>query len=121
MSWRARLSINMLELRFVYSSTAQNSEGVKNFLKQNFQELQTLNPKLPILSRTPPDVSPVVIAYYDWGQFKEFSLDNATELEVEEKVRELNQIGEKMEKGWALFPKDRDLIDESDVRKFITF
>jgi hypothetical protein len=116
----------------------------------------------------------------DWGEERGFDLHNATEKEVEDRVRELSLIGEKMvrarrtlsftfcsfvstswraprtaagkrreerregalltllsllffclcssppglslqEKSFESIPKDRDLIDESDVRKFDTY
>ncbi|ELR14480.1 mitochondrial ribosomal protein l51 / s25 / cib8 domain containing protein [Acanthamoeba castellanii str. Neff] len=121
MSWRARLSTNMQELRFIMCTTSPNSGGVRSFLDSNYAELKKLNPRLPILMRTGEQAPPKVYARYDWGEERGFDLHNATEKEVEDRVRELTLMGEKMEKSFESIPKDRDLIDESDVRKFDTY
>lgn len=51
MSWRASLSKNMDALRFLFNPSSKESIGLLKYLKNNFNELKILNPKLPLLIR----------------------------------------------------------------------
>jgi NADH dehydrogenase (ubiquinone) 1 alpha subcomplex subunit 2 len=108
------MSRNMREIRFLFDPIQHT--GVRQFIEKNYGELKHLNPGLPILSRTGECTTPRVFALYDWGEERVVEVPNHTEPEVAERVRELVEIGETMEKGPESFPGDRDIIDEYDVR-----
>eukprot|EP01122_Echinamoeba_exundans_P010629 TRINITY_DN4017_c0_g1_i2.p1 TRINITY_DN4017_c0_g1~~TRINITY_DN4017_c0_g1_i2.p1 ORF type:complete len:126 (-),score=32.39 TRINITY_DN4017_c0_g1_i2:188-565(-) len=120
MSWRARLSTNLRELRFLFSESAKHSEGTRRFVENNYSELKALNPKLPFLIRTGTETRPIVVARYDYGAEKLFNLDDLSEQEVTEKVRELAFIGTQTLKATAFpwqesVPQDVDVVDYKDV------
>jgi len=51
MSWRARLSVSLRELRILHCNS-DVSKGVREFLHANYSNLKMLNPNLPILVRS---------------------------------------------------------------------
>mmetsp|Transcript_687 Transcript_687/g.1628 ORF Transcript_687/g.1628 Transcript_687/m.1628 type:complete len:91 (+) Transcript_687:272-544(+) len=64
MSWKARLSVALNELRVVYCTKSGSSEGTRDFLKKYYPELKTLNPGLPIYVRPCDGVDAKVLARY---------------------------------------------------------
>jgi len=116
MSWRARLSTNMQELRLHLCPLAPGSEGVRNWIGNNYWELSTLNPRFPLLVRDYNGIKASLIATYDWGVERRMDVENWTEEEITAKVKEFVDLGNVMEKSSESRPKDRDIIDEIDVR-----
>lgn len=65
MAWRARLSINIRKFQFQYNMEDPSSQGLQNFLKNNYNDLKQLNPNLPFLVRPVEEKTPpVIIADY---------------------------------------------------------
>jgi len=116
MSWRARLSTNLQEMRFHFCPVAPGSSGLRTFIQDNFYVVRKLNPRFPFLLREGDGVKAAVIARYDWNEQKHVELDNLTPKEVELKIKSLVELGETMERSAESAPKDRDLVDEIDVR-----
>ncbi|KAL6058818.1 hypothetical protein QOT17_014615 [Balamuthia mandrillaris] len=117
MSWRARLSTVMVELRF-HPSLKPEGKGLRSFFENNYAELKQLNPGMGMPYRPHTgDASPSFMnASYGWGESRRVETDGMTEQQVEEKVIELMKIGETLDKAPNLIPHDRDIINELDVR-----
>ncbi|XP_042473670.1 NADH dehydrogenase [ubiquinone] 1 alpha subcomplex subunit 2-like isoform X2 [Zingiber officinale] len=64
MAWRAQLSRNLKELRFLFCQTSPASAQTREFLHKSYKDLKTLNPKLPILIRECRGVEPQLWARY---------------------------------------------------------
>ncbi|KYQ90185.1 hypothetical protein DLAC_11745 [Tieghemostelium lacteum] len=109
MSWRALLSHNLQEIRIHFCQSAQSSEGLRNFVVKNYSDIKKLNPKLPFLIREAHGIEPVIYARYDWGKEEKKVVTNLTEQEVEEKLKELCLLGNKMDKS----PESE--LDEPDI------
>uniref|UniRef100_A0A7S0G3A6 Ribosomal protein/NADH dehydrogenase domain-containing protein n=1 Tax=Rhodosorus marinus TaxID=101924 RepID=A0A7S0G3A6_9RHOD len=69
MSWKARLSVALNELRVVYCTKSGSSEGTRDFLKKYYSELKTLNPGLPIYVRPCDGADAKVLARYERGVY----------------------------------------------------
>eukprot|EP01101_Sappina_pedata_P009081 TRINITY_DN5186_c0_g1_i1.p1 TRINITY_DN5186_c0_g1~~TRINITY_DN5186_c0_g1_i1.p1 ORF type:complete len:244 (-),score=114.43 TRINITY_DN5186_c0_g1_i1:107-838(-) len=103
MSWRARLSSNVVKFTLAHTETA-SSKGILNFISNSHSELELLNPGMPILVRSLEDSIGLqvflpeeyyekiksrkdfayVVAEYDWGKLDIFDVSGKTEKEIEE-------------------------------------
>lgn len=70
MSWRARLSVSLNELRIVYCAKSASSAGTREFVKSNYADLKAFNPGLPIYVRPAEGVEPHVAARYERGVYE---------------------------------------------------
>jgi len=116
MSWRARLSTNLQEMRFHFCPVSAGSTGLRAFLEDNFYVVRKLNPRFPFLVREGDGAKAQVIARYDWNEQRNVDLDCLTVKEIELKIQSLVELGETMDRSPESVPKDRDLVDEIDVR-----
>eukprot|EP00013_Stygamoeba_regulata_P026188 CAMPEP_0177656310 /NCGR_PEP_ID=MMETSP0447-20121125/15488_1 /TAXON_ID=0 /ORGANISM="Stygamoeba regulata, Strain BSH-02190019" /LENGTH=134 /DNA_ID=CAMNT_0019160399 /DNA_START=56 /DNA_END=460 /DNA_ORIENTATION=+ len=114
MSWRARLSRQVQELRFRFCDTAPESAGIRAFLEENYSDLKALNPRLSFLIRDDPGVAPVMYARYDFGEEKAVKLDNRSAEEVERELQRLCELGSTMPRSRESVPKDFDVIQTFD-------
>lgn len=55
MSWVARFSTNMQEIRFVFNPTVHT--GTSKFIENNYHTIKRLNPRFPFLVRENPGVA----------------------------------------------------------------
>eukprot|EP00275_Glaucocystis_incrassata_P000994 EC121412.1.p1 GENE.EC121412.1~~EC121412.1.p1 ORF type:complete len:111 (+),score=8.62 EC121412.1:143-475(+) len=110
MSWRAALSKNLQELRVLCCPENEASKGLRDYITKNYSELKRLNPTFNILIRDGPGAEARLIARYDWGQEQIFSVENATEQEVERKLKELVLKGETMPRSPESLPPLNDII-----------
>ncbi|GAM24135.1 hypothetical protein SAMD00019534_073100 [Acytostelium subglobosum LB1] len=99
MSWRALLSHNLQEVRICFCQTNQSSDGLRNFITKNYADLKRLNPRLPLMIRETHGIEPVIYARYDWGQEENRVVTNMSEQQVEEKLKELCLIGNKLDRS----------------------
>ncbi|KAG9447390.1 hypothetical protein H6P81_013518 [Aristolochia fimbriata] len=76
MAWRANLSRNLKELRFLYCQTSPESALTREFVHWNYKDFKTLNPKFPILIRESSGAKPQVWARYDMGIERYVNLDD---------------------------------------------
>jgi len=106
----------MQELRVYVCETSEGSRGVRSFMLKNYTELTRLNPRLPFVCRNADGVKASACVRYDWGNEREFDLEDLAEEQVEETLQNIVALGETMEKSPESMPKDRDIIDEIDVR-----
>ncbi|KAF2068770.1 hypothetical protein CYY_009905 [Polysphondylium violaceum] len=110
MSWRALLSHNLQEIRIHFCTTTQSSEGLRNFVVKNYTDLKRLNPKLPLLIREAHGIEPVIYARYDWGKEEKKIVTNLSEQEVEEKLKELCLLGNKMDRSPESEMEEVDIV-----------
>ncbi|OQR81524.1 serine protease family S28, partial [Thraustotheca clavata] len=94
MSWRAQISRNVQELRFVACATSDSSNGLRKFFRQNYNELKLLNPRTPFVYREAEDLEPFVYARYDWGHEKQIFLKHKSSDEIVRVLKELVDYGE---------------------------
>ena len=64
MSWRTALSTNIKELRFILCQTSPSSQGVRDFITNNYTSLKTIHPQFPIIVRECANSEPNVMARY---------------------------------------------------------
>ncbi|ELT87889.1 hypothetical protein CAPTEDRAFT_108701 [Capitella teleta] len=79
------------ELRIHLCQKSASSQGVREFIEQNYVTIKQNNPKFPILIRECSSVQPRVWARYDMGKEKNSSLQDFSSKEVLETVVALNQ------------------------------
>ncbi|XP_060819618.1 NADH dehydrogenase [ubiquinone] 1 alpha subcomplex subunit 2 isoform X1 [Bombus pascuorum] len=54
------------ELRILLCQTSKSSQGVRDFIEQQYVPLKRSNPKFPVLIRECSDTEPVLYARYDY-------------------------------------------------------
>mmetsp|Transcript_32756 Transcript_32756/g.67134 ORF Transcript_32756/g.67134 Transcript_32756/m.67134 type:complete len:114 (+) Transcript_32756:40-381(+) len=106
MSWRAFVSRNVAELRFIVCPTSQSSAATRAFYEKNYQTIKMLNPRMPFLIRAADNASPRVIARYDWNAKEAIELEGLDEAGVSSAVESLVKKGETM----ARSPESLDVV-----------
>eukprot|EP00128_Syssomonas_multiformis_P002686 Colp12_sorted_trinity150504_noHs@32337 len=101
MSWRPLLSKNLHELRIHVCQNSSSSQGLRDFVRNNYVELKKANPTFPILVRECEGVEPRILARYDYGVEKMVTLQDKSEKEVAALVEQLVKAGESINKGQA--------------------
>eukprot|EP00299_Pterocystis_sp_00344_P008283 c3075_g1_i1.p1 GENE.c3075_g1_i1~~c3075_g1_i1.p1 ORF type:complete len:211 (-),score=32.23 c3075_g1_i1:66-698(-) len=66
--WRASLSKNMNELRFLCCPVSSSSATLRDFIVKEHADLKYHNPLLPMLVREADYIEPKIVARYDYGQ-----------------------------------------------------
>ena len=87
--WKNLSTKRVQELRFLFCSTSDHSAGVRNFIKNQYQDIKADNPKLPILIRESNSFNPIVIARFDYGVEHAASLSNASEADIAKTIANL--------------------------------
>ncbi|KAK3007405.1 hypothetical protein RJ639_017173 [Escallonia herrerae] len=64
MAWRSHISKNLKELRILFCQSSPGSSSARAFVENNYKDLKTLNPKLPILIRECRGTEPQLWARY---------------------------------------------------------
>jgi NADH dehydrogenase (ubiquinone) 1 alpha subcomplex subunit 2 len=64
MSWKARISRNLEEIRVIFCPTSKASLPTRFYFEKNFNELIQLNPGFPLAIRESEDTEPVI-----WGAY----------------------------------------------------
>ncbi|KAM4677566.1 NADH dehydrogenase [ubiquinone] 1 alpha subcomplex subunit 2 [Discoglossus pictus] len=72
----SKLSKNLKEIRIHLCQKSAGSQGVRDFIEQNYVELKKANPEFPILIRECSGVQPKLWARYDFGREKNVPLHN---------------------------------------------
>uniref|UniRef100_A0A6P8Q8W6 NADH dehydrogenase [ubiquinone] 1 alpha subcomplex subunit 2 n=1 Tax=Geotrypetes seraphini TaxID=260995 RepID=A0A6P8Q8W6_GEOSA len=72
----ANLSRHLKEIRVHLCQKSAGSQGVRDFIEQNYVDLKKANPAFPILIRECSGVHPKLWARYDFGKERSLSLDN---------------------------------------------
>ncbi|XP_063784848.1 NADH dehydrogenase [ubiquinone] 1 alpha subcomplex subunit 2 [Pseudophryne corroboree] len=85
----SKLSRNVREVRIHLCQRSAGSQGVRDFIEQNYVELKKANPEFPILIRECSEVQPKLWARYDFG--KEVCLP-LTNLKAEQVAKALESV-----------------------------
>ncbi|KAH7845282.1 hypothetical protein Vadar_000308 [Vaccinium darrowii] len=93
MAWRSNLSRNLKELRILFCQTSPASSSTRAFVENNYKDLKTLNPKLPILIRECTGTEPQLWARYDMGVERGIRLEGMTEPQILKSLEELVKVG----------------------------
>ncbi|TMW64696.1 hypothetical protein Poli38472_011576 [Pythium oligandrum] len=99
MSWRAQISRAIQEVRFVACDTAQHSQGLRTFFRNNYAELKMLNPCTPLVYREAEEMQPFVYARFDWGKEKKVFVHNKSEDEILDVLKGLVEYGHALPKS----------------------
>ncbi|XP_030067474.1 NADH dehydrogenase [ubiquinone] 1 alpha subcomplex subunit 2 [Microcaecilia unicolor] len=70
------LSRHLKEIRIHLCQKSAGSQGVRDFIEQNYVDLKKANPDFPILIRECSGVQPKLWARYEFGKERNLSLDN---------------------------------------------
>ena len=89
MSWKKDLGKSIKELRFIFCQQSSASEGVRQYVKNNYLDLKKKNSDFPILIRECENAHPNVMARYDFGEERRYYLHDMNEKSVEEMVKQL--------------------------------
>ncbi|CAI0418238.1 unnamed protein product [Linum tenue] len=93
MAWRGQLSKNLKELRILLCQSSPSSSSTRAFIENNYKDLKTLNPKLPILIRECSGVEPQLWARYDMGVERGVRLEGKDEAQISKALEELVKVG----------------------------
>eukprot|EP00211_Chloroparvula_japonica_P012499 CAMPEP_0119133008 /NCGR_PEP_ID=MMETSP1310-20130426/12781_1 /TAXON_ID=464262 /ORGANISM="Genus nov. species nov., Strain RCC2339" /LENGTH=143 /DNA_ID=CAMNT_0007123677 /DNA_START=72 /DNA_END=503 /DNA_ORIENTATION=+ len=111
-SWKGRISMNMRELRFLFTNETAGSQGIRNFINNNYSELKLLNPRFPFLVRDGDNVESSILASYDFGKEYRIVVENRTEEDVERALKKLTLLGEEQEKDPGYTMTDLDVVQK---------
>ncbi|KXN69312.1 NADH dehydrogenase, alpha subcomplex, subunit 2 [Conidiobolus coronatus NRRL 28638] len=89
MSGLAKISRPLKELRIHFCQVSKGSQGLRNFVINNYKQIKQANPNLPILVREAEGVEARVFARYDKGQETKLILENIPEDQVPSKINSL--------------------------------
>ncbi|XP_078447119.1 NADH-ubiquinone oxidoreductase B8 subunit [Wolffia australiana] len=89
MAWRGQITRNLKELRFLFCQTSPGSAATREFVKNHYKDLKTINPKFPFLIRECSGVEPQLWARYDMGVERCVRLEGLTEAQIEGKLEDL--------------------------------
>ncbi|EFN63354.1 NADH dehydrogenase [ubiquinone] 1 alpha subcomplex subunit 2 [Camponotus floridanus] len=80
---------HLKELRILLCQTSKSSQGVRDFIEQQYVPLKRNNPKFPVLIRECSDIEPKLYARYEYGVERCVPLSNMKSEEILGKVKEL--------------------------------
>ncbi|KAI9100519.1 thioredoxin-like protein [Phlyctochytrium arcticum] len=89
MSWRGPVSKSLKELRVHVCQTSAGSKGARDFIQKQYPALKAANPTLPILIRETSGIEARVFGRYDLGQERKVSLENLSETDVADRIKQL--------------------------------
>ncbi|KAK6142116.1 hypothetical protein DH2020_006984 [Rehmannia glutinosa] len=93
MAWRGQLSRNLKELRILFSPNSPSSSSTRTFIENNYKDLKTKNPKLPILIREATGIEPQLWARYDLGVERGIRLSGLSEEQISKALEDLAKGG----------------------------
>ncbi|KAL6422108.1 hypothetical protein ACFW04_010870 [Cataglyphis niger] len=80
---------HLKELRILLCQTSKSSQGVRDFIEQQYVSLKKNNPRFPVLIRECSSIEPKLYARYEYGIERCVPLSNLKSEEVLGKVQEL--------------------------------
>ncbi|KAG7176927.1 NADH dehydrogenase [ubiquinone] 1 alpha subcomplex subunit 2-like [Homarus americanus] len=81
---------HLRELRLHLCQRSAASQGVRDFIEQNYVAMKKANPKFPILIRECSGIQPKAWARFEMGRESSASLDGLTAEQVAETIKKLN-------------------------------
>ncbi|XP_041991757.1 NADH dehydrogenase [ubiquinone] 1 alpha subcomplex subunit 2-like [Salvia splendens] len=97
MAWRGQLSRNLKELRILFAPNSASSSSTRAFIENNYKDLKTKNPKLPILIREATGIEPQLWARYGFGVERGVRLEGLSEEQISKALEDLNKAGEALQ------------------------
>ena len=89
MSWHRTIASKVRELRLVCCQESQHSEGVRNFITNNYFLVKEISPEFPFIVRECENAIPLVTVRYDFGVEKKVCIDGVAETDVATTVEDL--------------------------------
>jgi len=77
-----RLGPKLKELRLHLCQTSATSQGLRNFIHENYVNIKRLNPHFPMLVRECSGITPKIWARYDFGKEQHFDVENMNSKEI---------------------------------------
>ncbi|KAF9418844.1 hypothetical protein BGZ94_009580 [Podila epigama] len=77
------------ELRVHFCQTSPASNGIRQFITNNYTAVKAANPNLPILIREAKGAEAKIFARFEHGQEKKIILDGLSAKEIEHKLATL--------------------------------
>ncbi|XP_011089798.1 NADH dehydrogenase [ubiquinone] 1 alpha subcomplex subunit 2 [Sesamum indicum] len=93
MAWRGQLYRNLKELRILFSPNSPSSSSTRAFIENNYKDLKTKNPRLPILIREANGIEPQLWARYDMGVERGIRLEGLNEDQISKALEDLAKGG----------------------------
>ncbi|EEF50162.1 NADH dehydrogenase [ubiquinone] 1 alpha subcomplex subunit 2 [Ricinus communis] len=93
MAWRGQLSRNLKELRILLCQSSPSSSSARAFVENNYKDLKSLNPKLPILIRECNGIQPQLWARFDMGVERGIRLEGLSEVQISKALEDLVKVG----------------------------
>ncbi|XP_050236656.1 NADH dehydrogenase [ubiquinone] 1 alpha subcomplex subunit 2-like [Mercurialis annua] len=93
MAWRGQLCRNLKELRILLCQSSSSSSSARAFVENNYKDLKSLNPKLPILIRECSGIEPQLWARYDMGVERGIRLEGLSEAQISKALEDLVKAG----------------------------
>lgn len=95
MSWLARVSVNVRELRLFYNPELASNSGASRFLTTYYEQLKRLNPGLAMIIRPFGSIDRAKLtARYDYGGLVDRDITDMDEHQIKEQLRQMVEIGE---------------------------
>jgi NADH dehydrogenase (ubiquinone) 1 alpha subcomplex subunit 2 len=89
MSWHKVIASKVRELRLVCCQMSAHSEGVRNFVSNNYFPVKAQSPSFPFIVRECENAIPLLTVRYDFGVEKKLCVENFTEQDVNKAVEDL--------------------------------
>ncbi|KAG7205665.1 hypothetical protein KM043_007615 [Ampulex compressa] len=83
---------HLKELRILLCQTSKSSQGVRDFIEQQYVPLKKTNPKFPILIRECSSIQPKLYARYEFGVERSVPL---ADLKPEDILGRIQQLASK--------------------------
>ncbi len=83
MSWKTQIAKNVRELRFVLCQTSAHSQGIRQYISNNYVDIKSQAPETPFIVRECQNAMPTIMARYDYGVEKRVYVENLTEEEID--------------------------------------
>ncbi|EZA55808.1 hypothetical protein DMN91_012072 [Ooceraea biroi] len=80
---------HLKELRIHLCQTSKSSQGVRDFIEQQYVPLKKSNPRFPVLVRECSAIEPKLYARYEYGVERCVPLSNLKSEDVLGRIREL--------------------------------
>ncbi|KAL1928653.1 hypothetical protein VTP01DRAFT_2439 [Rhizomucor pusillus] len=86
---RSQLGKSLKELRVHFCQTSPASNGLREFVAQNYTAIKKANPELPILIREASGAEARVFARFDKGVERKVVLQNVSAKDIEKTLEQL--------------------------------
>ncbi|XP_011871854.1 PREDICTED: NADH dehydrogenase [ubiquinone] 1 alpha subcomplex subunit 2 [Vollenhovia emeryi] len=80
---------HLKELRILLCQTSKSSQGVRDFIEQQYVPLKKNNPRFPILIRECSAIEPKLYARYEYGVERCVPLSNLKSEDIAGRIQEL--------------------------------